>query len=310
LPSPLPSLAIQYADFVAWQRHRLEADPAEPLLSYWKRHLGGAPAMLELPTDRPRPPVRGQRGAALRFVLRRELIARIESLGRRVGATLFMILLSGYQLLLSRYSGQTDVLVGTPVANRSRAEVEPLIGYFVNMLVMRTDLSGDPTFRELLGRVREVALGAYTHEELPFERLVSEVHAERDLSRTPLFQVVMVLQNTPLESLLLGGERLEPEETDNGTAKFDMTMQLTQAEDGIAGRWEYSTDLFDAATVERMATHFQVLLEGIVEDPQRRISEPPLLTPAERRHLLAEWSSTTEERTQQCCLHHSFEQQV
>ena len=309
-PSPLPPLTIQYADFAAWQRRRLKEDAVQPLLSYWKSRLNGAPAMLELPADRPRPPVRSQRGAALRFALRGELIAGLEALGRREGATLFMTLLSGYQLLLSRYSGQTDISVGAPVANRNRPEVEPLIGYFINTLVMRSDLSGDPTFRELLGRVREVALGAYAHEEVPFERLVSELHAERDLSRTPLFQVVMVLQNAPLGSLALGGTRLEPEEIDNGAAKFDMTAQLTETEDGVVGRWEYSADLFDAATIERMETHFRTLLESIVENPQRRISELPLLTPTERRHLLAEWSGATEEHIEPRGLHELFERQA
>ncbi|MET0647237.1 MAG: amino acid adenylation domain-containing protein [Pyrinomonadaceae bacterium] len=309
-PSALPEPRVQYADFAEWQRRRLEDEGVGPLLSYWKERLGGAPALLELPTDRPRPPARSERGAALRFELPRELVGRLEKVGRAEGATLFMTLLAGFQLLLSRYSGQTDISVGTPIANRARPEVEALIGCFANTLVMRTDLSGDPTFAELLGRVRETALGAYTHQDAPFEQLVTELRAERDLSRTPLFQVALALQNTPADELRLSGLPLLHEETENGTAKFDMTVQLTEEGGGLRGRWEYSTDLFDAATVARMAEHFRTLLEAAADDPARRVSELPLQTPAERRRLLTEWDGEAERHAQLPCLHELFERQA
>ena len=239
-PSPLPPLTVQYADFAHWQRQQLQHKDFEPQLSYWRKQLSAAP-QLELPT-RTRPAARTEQGSVLRFNLPEELVQKLRALSRRNGATLFMTLLAVVQVLLSRYSGQTDVSVGTPVANRNSSEIEPLIGCFVNTLVMRTDLSGDPSFRELLERVREVALGAYTHSAVPFERLVSELQQDRDLSRTPLFQVMMVLQNTSQQPLVLDGLHCRIEETDNETAKFDLTVQLTEGEEGLDGKWEYSTN--------------------------------------------------------------------
>jgi amino acid adenylation domain-containing protein len=220
-----------------------------------------------------------------------------------------MTLLAAFQLLLSRYTGQTDVLVGTPVANRGIAEIEPLIGNFVNTLVIRTDLSGNPFFRELLARVRDTAIEAYTHQDVPFERLVSELHADRDLSRTPLFQVMMVLQNTPLADLKLPGIELQPEETDNGTAKFDLTVQLARTANGVEGNWEYSTDLFDAVTIERMVMHFQSLLEAIVTGEQQRIFEIGLLSKAEEQRL-REFNNTKQNYPREEYLHQLFEAQV
>jgi amino acid adenylation domain-containing protein len=306
-PSPLPSLPVQYADFAHWQRQQLQREDFEPQVSYWRKQLSAAP-QLELPT-RTRPVARTEEGSVLRFNLPEELVQRLRALSRRNGATLFMTLLAVVQVLLSRYSGQTDVSVGTPVANRNSSEIEPLIGCFVNTLVMRTDVSGDPSFRELLERVREVALGAYTHSAVPFERLVSELQPDRDLSRTPLFQVMMVLQNTPQQPLVLDGLHCRIEETDNETAKFDLTVQLTESEEGLDGKWEYSTDLFDAAMIERMVNHFRVLLEAVVEDEHRHISEITILTDKEQAQL-KQFNETEQEVAPSSYLHEAFEAQV
>lgn len=309
IPSPLPELQIQYGDFTLWQRQRLADDGVLSQLDYWKGQLSAPLAMLDLPGDRPRPAVRSEQGAALAFTLPLTLVERVRTLARREGATLFMALLAAFQLLLARYSGQTDVLVGTPVANRERTEIEPLIGNFVNTLVMRADLSGNPSFVELLARVRQVSLGAYAHQELPFERLVSEMHVERDLSRTPLFQVMMVLQNTPLIGLQLSGVSLQPEEIEIRTAKFDITALLTETADGISGTWEYTTDLFDATTSRRMVDHFQMLLEGIVENPQGTVFDIPLVSPSEQRQL-AEFNETKVDYPATGYLHELFEAQA
>lgn len=303
--SPLPPLAVQYADFAHWQRK--QQDDLQSQLSYWRKQLSEAPE-LELPT-RMRPAMRTEQGAAVRFELPTELTQKLSALSRRNGATLFMTLLATLQVLLSRYSNQTDISVGTPVANRTSAEIEPLIGCFVNTLVMRTDLSGNPSFRELLGRVREVALGGYTHSAIPFEKLVSELHEDRDLSRTPLFQVMMVLQNTPQQPLLMGGRHCRIEEIDNGTAKFDLLVQLTETEAGLDGKWEYSTDLFDAATIERMVTHFRVLLENVVENEHCHISEIPILS-SEEQSQLKRLNETQQEVPPHSYLHQFFEAQV
>jgi amino acid adenylation domain-containing protein len=309
LPSPVPPLEVQYGDFAVWQRQWLEGAAIDSQLAYWNERLSEPLAVLELPADRPRPPLRSDSGAVISFNLPPELTGKLKNLAQREGATLFMTLLAAFQLLLSRYSGQTDVLVGTPVANRGYKEIEPLIGNFVNTLVMRIDLSGNPSFRELLARVRDLAIGAYTHQDVPFERLVSELHAERDLSRTPLFQVMMVLQNTPLVDLKLKEIELRSEETDNGTAKFDLTVMLTESEDGIDGKWEYSTDLFDAITIERMVAHFQILLEGVVTNDLQPISEINILADSEQQQL-KEFNQTRADYAREEYLHQLFEAQV
>jgi amino acid adenylation domain-containing protein len=242
-------------------------------------------------------------------MLAESLTEALEELARREGATLFMVLLGAFQVLLSRYAGQEDVAVGTPIAGRNQAETEGLIGFFVNTLVLRTDLSGDPTFKELLGRVREVALGAYDHQDLPFEKLVEELQPERELSRTPLFQVMFALQNVPRQALRLPNLALERLEVDGGTAKFDLSFIMFEETRGLKGRLVYNTDLFDEATIERMLSHFQTLLEGIVEDPDQRLSELPQLTKAERDRLLFEWNDTATEYPD-ACVHTLFEEQV
>ncbi|MFQ5794231.1 MAG: amino acid adenylation domain-containing protein, partial [Candidatus Bipolaricaulia bacterium] len=333
-PSPLPELPIQYADFAHWQREWLQGEVLESQLSYWKQQLGDDPPVLQLPTDRPRPPVQTFRGATQFFELPKALYESLKALSRREDVTLFMTLLAVFQALLSRYSGQEDIIVGTPIAGRTRAELEALIGFFVNTLVLRSDLSGDPSFRELLGRVRNVTLNAYAHQDLPFEKLVEELQPERSLSHTPLFQVMFQLYNAQMSTLEVdtGTTVLElnpfqlynvqmpaleaPEvtlsslEADTGTTVSDLNLLMVEEAQGLRGWIEYSTDLFDGATIERMLGHFQTLLEGVVADPDRRLSDFPLLTETEQHQLLLEWNDTQADYPQDSCLHQLFEAQV
>ncbi|HEX8393776.1 MAG TPA: non-ribosomal peptide synthase/polyketide synthase [Longimicrobium sp.] len=280
----LPPLPVQYADFAAWQREWLSGEVLQRQVAWWREHLAGAPGLLQLPTDRPRPPVQSHRGAALHFHLPPELVEPVRALARREGATLFMVLLSAWQLLLSRWSGQEDVVVGTPVAGRTRREVEGLIGFFVNTLAIRGDLGGDPSFRAHLARVREATLGAYAHQDLPFERLVEELQPGRSLSHAPIYQVMMVLQNTPdgpgegFPGITLAG-------APGGAtvAKVDLTLGLVETSDGgLRGGIEYATDLFDAATAQRIAGHFANLLAAAAAAPDTAVSELPLMSDEER----------------------------
>ncbi|MCP4660645.1 MAG: amino acid adenylation domain-containing protein, partial [bacterium] len=288
-PSPLPELPVQYADFAHWQRQWLAGEVLEAELGYWRDQLAGAPRP-ELPTDRPRPAMQTFRGRNLPLSLPEELPEALEALARSQGATVFMTLLAAFKTLLSRFTGQTDVVVGTPIAGRNRREIEDLIGFFVNTLVLRSDLAGGPAFLELLARVRQVALDAYAHQDLPFERLVEELQPERDLGSNPLFQVMFVLQNAPQGSAGAAQLRLRAMTVEGVTAKFDLTLFLSQA--GRGGTLEYNTDLFDATTMERLAAHFARLVRGIVEDPQRRLGDLPLVSAAEAHQLLVAWSDT------------------
>ncbi|MDQ1592735.1 MAG: hypothetical protein QOG71_3362 [Pyrinomonadaceae bacterium] len=310
LPSPLAELSVQYADFAHWQRRWLQGEVLERQLAYWTRQLAGMPAALELPADHPRPAVQSYRGATRHFALPPNLSDALQARAASEGVTLFMLLLAAFQTLLHRYTGQEDISVGSPIANRNRAETESLIGFFVNTLVMRADLSGDPTFSELLGRVREVALAAYTHQDLPFERLVGELQPERRTSHSPLFQVLFVLQNAPMPALELPGLTLTPIIADTGIAKFDLTLSLEETPHGLKGSFGYNTDLFEPPTIERMAGHFRTLLEGIAAHPARRLSELPLLTERETRQLLDEWNDTAAAYPRDVCFHELFERQV
>lgn len=281
-PSLLLPLPIQYADFALWQQQWLQGEVLTTHLAYWKRQLAGAPT-LQLPTDRPRPAVQTFRGARHSLVLSPTLVQALKDLSQQHGVTLFMTLLAALQVLLHRYTGQDDIVVGSPIANRTRVETEGLIGFFVNTLVLRTDLSGEPRFRELLRRVREVALQAYSHQDLPFEKLLEELRPPRDLSRSPLFQVLFVFQNTPQQLPELAGLTLSFLEVDPETTKFDVTLNLAETSGSLCGYFEYSTDLFEAATIARMAGHFQTLLAGIAVNPEWRLSQLPLLTAAQRQ---------------------------
>jgi amino acid adenylation domain-containing protein len=290
--SPLAKLPIQYADYARWQREWLQGEVLERQLSYWKEQLAGAPAVLELPTDRPRPSAQSFRGQQEIVRFSTELSQALNAFSREEGVTLFMTILGAFQTLLFRYSEQDVVVVGSPIANRSRAELEPLIGFFANTLALRTDLSGDPSFRELLGRVKQIALGAYAHQDVPFEKLVEELQPERSLSHSPLFQVMLVLQNAPSSQVQLAGVSLESMPVETAAVKFDLTLLLTEAEQGLEGRLEYNTDLFNAGTIRQLVNHFEVLLESVVSNPEQRLSELQLLSAAERAQLLVEWNHT------------------
>ena len=273
LPSPLPELPIQYADFAVWQRQCLQGEVLESQLAYWKQQLKGAPTLLKLPTDRPRPAIQTFRGAQQYFSLSFEVSEALSSLGQKEGITLFTILLAGFQTLLYYYTRQSDIVVGLPIANRNHPHLEELIGFFINTLVLRTDLSGNPTFRELLGRVREITLGAYAHQDLPFDLLVEGLQSERNLSYNPLFQVMFMFQNAPMQSVELPGLTLQPQQIDNGTSKFDLKFSLWKSQEGINGLIEYKTDLFDATTIIQMTKHFEILLRHIVTQPEMRLND-------------------------------------
>jgi amino acid adenylation domain-containing protein len=288
--SPLPELPIQYSDFAVWQRRWLSGAVLDAQLAFWRDTLRGAPPLLELPTDHPRRSVVGAAEEGRPFSLSAGAAAALRALSRAEGTTLFMTLLAAWQTLLGRYAGQDDVVVGTPIANRTRAELEGLIGFFVNTLVLRTDLSGDPSFRELLGRVRETTLGAYQHQDLPFERLVEELAPERSLLHNPLFQVMFALQNTEPGTLALGGVHAEPIGGGRGGAKFDVGVSLFEVGERIEGELTYRGDLFEASTIDRMAGHFRLLLEGAAADPGRAVSALRLIDPAEERRVLEEWN--------------------
>jgi amino acid adenylation domain-containing protein len=307
--SPLPELPIQYADFALWQKEWLQGGVLEKQLMFWKDHLNGV-SPLELPTDRPRPSVQTFHGATHAIEFPKGLTESLQKLSRKEGATLFMTLLAAFQSLLHRYTGQEDIVVGTPIANRNRAEIEGLIGFFVNTLVMRTDTSGNPVFRELLKQVKKAALDAYAHQDLPFEKLVEELQPERDMSRNPLFQVMFALQNVPFTSLEMPGLTLDRMKIDERKAKFDLDVSLLETAEGMQGSFVYNTDLFDADTIERMAGHYQRILEGIVENPDLRVSELPLLTDAERHQLVVEWNDTKAFHHKGKCIHELFEEQV
>lgn len=290
--SPLAELSIQYADYAVWQRDWLQGETLDQQLSYWKKQLNDAPQQLELPTDHARPAVYTPRGARIIREFTPDLTTNLETQSRREGVTLFMYVLAAFQALLARYSGQNDISVGVPVANRRRAELEDLIGFFVNTLVMRTDVSGDPTFSELLQRVRKVALGAYAHQDVPFEKLVEELQPTRDLSRSPLFQVMLALQNAPASSLELPELELSGIGIIQQTAKFDLTLAIDRADDKLVASLEYNSNLFEETTIERMLNHFFLLLEKVIENPSQKLSALPVLTEAETQQVLVDWNAT------------------
>ncbi|QSJ15011.1 amino acid adenylation domain-containing protein [Nostoc sp. UHCC 0702] len=315
-PSPLAKLTIQYADFAYWQRQWLQGEVLKNQLSYWQKQLNGI-SMLNLPTDRPRLAVQTYQGARQPLQLSKSLSKALLTLGQQAGVTLFITLLAAFQVLLYRYTQQEDIAIGSPIANRNRSEIEGLIGFFVNSLVLRTDLSGNPTFRELLSRVKQVALGAYAHQDLPFEKLVEELHPERNLNQNPLFQVVFALQNAPMSALELPRLTLSPLPLDTETTRFDLEFHLWEpntqnglwvdSSEGISGFVIYSTDLFDQATITRMLGHFQTLLEGIVANPEQRIAHLPLLSESELDQLLVQWNNTQIDYPQDKCIHQLFE---
>ncbi len=308
--SSLPELPIQYADFAHWQRQWLQGEVLETQLAYWKQKLLHSPPLIELPTDRPRPPIQTFKGAQQSWLVPKHVSEEFKALSRREGATLFMTLVAAFNILLHRYTSQDDLVVGTPVANRNRLEIEGLIGFFANTLVLRTDLSGNPSFRQLVQQVREVCLEAYVHQDLPFERLVEELHLERDLSRNPLFQAMFVLRNDSSQTVQLPGLTLSPIEVHHGTAHFDLILHMINTEQGLTGTLVYNTDLFEAATIAGMLAHFQILLAAVVADPERRLSDLPLLNGAERDQVLFQWNESSACYDSNLCVHQLFEAQA
>ncbi|NJL41114.1 MAG: amino acid adenylation domain-containing protein [Leptolyngbyaceae cyanobacterium SM1_4_3] len=333
----LPPLPVQYTDFANWQRHWLQGEVLEKQLTYWRKKLHHL-SVIELPQDRPRPAVQTYQGATCSLQISPALTQALETLSQQSGVSLFMTLLAAFQTLLYRYTGQEDVAIGSPIANRHRSEWEGLIGFFVNSLVLRSDLSGNPSFRELLEQVRTVALEAYEHQDLPFEKLVEELDPDRDLSRNPLFQVAFALQNAPMQPLELPGLKLEPAPLESGSTRFDLEVHLWEPNHGLRSVWQsqaglsgfivYSTDLFERDRIQRLVGHFQTLLEGIVANPDARLLELPLLTFAEQEQIV-EWSRSplapletggtrgsipplkgSGESVQNFCFHHIFEAQV
>jgi amino acid adenylation domain-containing protein len=309
-PAQLPELPIQYVDYAVWQRDWLAGAILERRLAFWREALFGANFLLDLSSDRPRPPAQDNVGQTLSFEVPPATVAKLRSLSRAEGATLYMTLLAAFFVLLSRRSGETDICVGTPVANRRRVEFEGLIGFFVNTLVMRGDLSGDPDFVSFLARVRAFCLGAQEHQDLPFERLVEALAPQRDLSRNPLFQTMFSLQNAPARRFALEGLAIERFESERGTAKFDLSLELIEEEDGrLRGEAEFATALFDRATIERMIGHYTTLLGAIVATPRARVSELDILLPQERE-LLHGFNALRSTYPQEGLLHEFFAAQV
>jgi amino acid adenylation domain-containing protein len=309
-PAPLPPLAVQYPDFALWQRRWLDSGALAGQLAFWRQRLAGAPAALDLPPDRPRPALQTFRGAAEPVALPAELVSGLRTLARQHGASLFMTVLAGWSTVLQKAGGSPEVVVGTPVANRQRPELEGLIGLFVNTLPLRVDLTADPPFAALLDRVREAALTAYENQDVPFERLVESVATERDLARSPLFQVMLALEDGPARALRLPGMACDPVPLHNGTSKLELLLTLADAHGGLGGGLEFNTDLFDAATARRLAAQFVRLLSGAAADPQRRLGDLPLLDAAEQRQILVEWNATAAPFPHHLGLHELFEAQA
>ena len=310
----LPELPIQYADFAVWQRQWLQGEILENQLNYWKKQLTGAPPLLELPTDKPRPATANFRGHSISFQINSELTEKLKLLSQKSGVTLFMTLLAALNTLLFRYSGQDDILIGTPTANRNRQEIEPLIGFFVNTLVLRNSLEGNPTFSGLLQQARNVVLEAYANQDVPFEQVVDGLEIERSLSYNPLFQVMFALQNAPLNALKLPNLKAQYLAVENQRIKFDLSLFLEEIETEkgsyLEGFWEYDGDLFTPERITRMVGHFQTLLKGIVANPQQTVGELPLLTESEEQQLLVEWNQTQTSYPDHYCIHQLFEEQV
>lgn len=306
-PSPLAELPLQYADFAAWQREWIKKGVLDEQLAYWKKQLNGDLPMLEAPTDHSRPPRMTYHGADGPFDLPQDLIEQLTELGQREGATLYMTLMAALLTLFHRYTGQDDIILGTATAGRNHSEIEKLIGFFINTLVLRTDLSGNPSFRELIGRVREVALGAYEHQDVPFEKLVEELQPERDTSRQPFFQVMVNFQTAPAYELTAGEVKISPQDVGDQT-RFDLELHLWVVPQGVTGNLIYNIDLFEQSTIARMLKHFERLLEGIAANPEARLSELPMLTREEQEQFRA-WNATSNEYPV-ACIQQLFEAQV
>ncbi|MFP2913259.1 condensation domain-containing protein, partial [Pyxidicoccus sp. 3LFB2] len=309
-PVSLPELPVQYADYSVWQRSWLQGETLEAQLAWWRTQLEGAPAALELPTDRPRPAAQSFRGTTAPVQLSRPVSEALKALCQEEGVTPFMVLLAGWQLLLSRYSGQEDILVGSPIAGRRIAEVEGLIGFFINTLVLRSRIDSGASFRQLLAQVRRSTLGAFEHQDVPFEKLVEELQPQRDLSRSPLFQVSFTLQNAPASELSLPGLSFRTVERERNVARFDVALVLSDTPEGFGGLLEYNTDLFDASTAARMMAHLEGLLETVLAQPQARLGDLSLLSVTERQRVLVDWNATGSEYSREASVHQLFSAQA
>lgn len=306
----LPELPIQYPDFAIWQRQYLNGEVQQKQLNYWKQQLTSTPPLLELPTDKPRPPIQTYNGEIAKFQLDSNLTKQLQTLSQKSGTTLFMTLLAAYNVLLYRYSNQEDICVGSPFANRNRQEIESLIGFFTNTIVLRTQFKDNPSFPELLQQVRKVVLDAHSHQDVPFEQVVEALQPERSPSYNPLFQTMFVLENFSIDTFDLPGIALTPQLVERGTSQFDLSLSMWETQEGLRGYWEYNTDLFESSTIARMTGHFQTLLSAIVANPDFSVGELPLLTEKERHQLLIEWNSKKGDFPNDKCIHELFELQV
>ena len=309
-PSPLSELPIQYPDYAHQQRRQLEEGHFEKQLSYWKEKLSGAPQNLELPTDHSRPAMKTYRGAKRSMTLSSSLTESLHELGRKEDSTLFMTLLAGFAVLLYRYTNHDDMVLGTPIAGRQFDGTQALIGFFVNTLALRIDLSANPSFRSMLGRLKETAIEAFSNQDLPFEKLLEGLRLKRNPDRAPLFQVMFNFENVPRSSHETESVSMEEFDFDPGTAPFDLDMEIIEGDEGLSCRLTFNTALFDPGTAERMLGHYESLLEGIVANPQERISDLPLLSEVEKHQLLVEWNDTEADYPKDQCLHELFEAQV
>ena len=308
--NPLPELSIQYADYSHWQSQWLTGDVLQSQLNYWKQQLGGALPLLDLPADHPRPMIQSYRGDIVKFTLSAELSKELRHLSHRSEATLYMTLLAAFSVLLYRYTNQEDLVIGSPIANRQRPELESVIGFFVNILALRINLKGNPPFSELLKVVRNIALDAYAHQDLPFEKLVEELQPQRSLSHSPLFQVLFVLQNTPSQIMEMSDLTLTPLGINRETAKFDLVLSLTETKQGLRGIFQFNVDIFTSERIERIVGHFQTLLEGVVVNPDENIGRLPILTATERHQILVELNDTKKSYPFDKCIHELFEEHV
>ncbi|MEM1391734.1 MAG: amino acid adenylation domain-containing protein [Cyanobacteria bacterium P01_H01_bin.150] len=308
--TPLVELSIQYADFAIWQRQYLSGELLQTQLNYWLSQLDGASNLLQLPTDHPRPGVQTYQGSTTSFTLNVDLTQKIKTLSQSSGTTLFMTLFAAFATLLYRYSGQSDITIGSPIANRNHNDIEPLIGFFVNTLVLRSHFEDNPSFESLLTQVRETTLKAYENQDVPFEKLVEALQPQRDLSYSPLFQVMFALQNAPIGEIELPGATLSTLKNESTSSLFDLSLDIFENDGKLVCEWEYSTDLFDGSTIERMASHFENLLSAIVENPSRKVAELPLMNQVERNQLLVEWNDTVTDYPKDKCIHQLFEEQV
>jgi amino acid adenylation domain-containing protein len=308
--SSIPELSLQYGDFAAWQRQWSQTDEFSIQLAYWQQQLAALPTLLELPTDHPRPAIQTFAGGVERFSLSSEMTQKLQHLAQQANSTLFMTLLAALTTLLSRSSNSKDIVIGSPIANRNRRELEPLIGFFVNTLVLRTNLEGNPSFEQLLAQVRKMTLDAYAHQDVPFDKLVEILQPERSLSHNPLFQVMFILQNGTATTKQMSDVTMTPKAVEQVTAQFDLTLSMEETPDGLTGFWQYNSDLFEPQTIKRMIGHFEMLLTGIVTQPNTSVTALPLLTVSERHQLLDEWNDTQRVFAQELCIQQLFEAQV